>query len=224
MAEEETKKQLTKKQLKALESRKSKKDREKTKELKRSVADEPAPRTNADGEPAKKKRKTRRGHGGKGKSGSQSKNRFIIFVGSLPKDITATELQTHFKSSSPDFIRLRSDKGIAFLEFDTEKDLSNIQRRMDVALLQHRTTIRDKTINVELTVGGGGNSKDRLEKLQKKNEKLDVERQERVRKMIKDSAKKAESKNTSNNNNSSSNENAPKTTNGIHPDRLKLIK
>lgn len=213
MSEVESK--LTKKQLKSQQFRKSKEEREQDKELKRNRPQEEVENPDA---PAKK-RKTRRGRGGKGRSGEKKNNRFIIFVGSLPKDVTATELQAHFKSSSPDHIRIRADKGIAFLEFDPDKDQHGIQRRMDVALLQHRTLLKDKRINVELTVGGGGNSSNRLEKLRNKNVKLDDERRERVKKMVQEgSQKKAASQGTTGSaGGSQAGEQA------VHPDRAKLI-
>ncbi|CCC69622.1 hypothetical protein NCAS_0D00410 [Naumovozyma castellii] len=211
---EETK--LTKKQLKAQQFRKTKDEREQEKDLKRSA---PAETTEA---PQKKKRKTRRGRGGKGKNGANKGNRFLIFVGGLPKDITATELQAHFKSSSPDQIRIRGDKGIAFLEFDADKDKTGIQRRMDVALLQHRTLLNDKRINVELTVGGGGNSQDRLEKLKNKNVKLDEERRERLHKMMQEGAEKKRTEAAAPGK-STSTSSGTGATGAIHPDRAKLL-
>ncbi|EDO16950.1 hypothetical protein Kpol_1041p8 [Vanderwaltozyma polyspora DSM 70294] len=211
MAETEVKK-LTKKQQKALQFRK-KKDEPSTDIGSKRTSSESSTNDN-DEEPVKKKRKTRRGRGGKGR-GDKKGNRFIVFVGSLPKDITATELQSHFKSSSPDHIRIRQDKGIAFLEFDADKDPTNIQRRMDVALLQHRTQLKGKPINVELTVGGGGNSQERLEKLRVKNEKLEEERRERVRNMVKESSKKSKPADPKDGNTGASG--------GVHPDRAKLI-
>ncbi|EGA79718.1 Nop6p [Saccharomyces cerevisiae Vin13] len=150
-------------------------------------------------------------------------NRFIVFVGSLPRDITAVELQNHFKNSSPDQIRLRADKGIAFLEFDADKDRTGIQRRMDIALLQHGTLLKEKKINVELTVGGGGNSQERLEKLKNKNIKLDEERKERLTKMINDGNQKKIAKTTATAAQTSGTDNKPVPA-GIHPDRAKLLK
>ncbi|CCF58636.1 hypothetical protein KAFR_0F00390 [Kazachstania africana CBS 2517] len=203
-------KQLTKKQQKALEFRKTKEEKEQ--ESQKRTNEELNPSTN---DPPKKKRKTRRGRKGKGRRDDSSRaNRFLIFVGGLPRDVTSTELQAHFKSSAPDQIRIRQDKGIAFLEFDGDKDPKTIQRRMDVALLQHRTSIRDKKINVELTVGGGGNSQQRLEKLKNKNLKFEEERRERLTKLIKEGGlKKPESGSTS----------TATTAQGLHPDRAKLL-
>lgn len=210
-------KKLTKKQLKAQQFKKDKDEREQDKEDKKRKREQEEEELKKKQEEApKKKRKTRRGKGG-----SKKGNRFIVFVGNVGPDITASQLQTHFKASSPDHIRMRPDKGIAFLEFDGEKDRENIQGRMDVALLQHRTTLEGRKINVELTVGGGGNSATRLEKLKTKNEKLDEERGERMIKLI-------------NNNRSTKTQPpeakppatsaAPTLTSGIHPDRAKFIK
>lgn len=72
--------------------------------------------TNPDGEPVKKKRKTRRGK--KGKGSSNGVPRFILFVGNLPYNTTEDELRQLFKHSKPDIIRMRKDKGIAFVEFN----------------------------------------------------------------------------------------------------------
>ncbi|SCU96576.1 LAME_0F16710g1_1 [Lachancea meyersii CBS 8951] len=205
-------KKLTKKQLKAQQFRKTKDEKEGDKTTKRTAEDALETEQKVDGtkeEAPRKKRKTRRGKGGKGKKG----NRFLIFVGNLPKGVTKIDLVAHFKSSSPDEIRVRPDKNIAFLEFDAEKDQKNIQSRMDVALLQHKTEMQGRKINVELTVGGGGNSQARLEKLKLKNLKMDDERRVRTTKMIQ------ESKNKSAKNADAS---AP-SSGGVHPDRLKLI-
>lgn len=218
MSEEDSKK-LTKKQLKAQQFRKPKEDRENDKVLKRThQGDGDAKPSDL---PAKKKRKTRRGRGGKGRGDEKKSNRFIIFVGGLPKDVVVKDLQDHFKSSAPDHLRIRADKGIAFLEFDADKDKHNIQRRMDVALLQHKTLLKDKRINVELTVGGGGNSTDRLEKLKNKNIKLDEERGQRLKKMMEDGAQKKIENGKKANSTAINANSAP--TQGIHPDRAKLI-
>lgn len=209
----ENSKKLTKKQLKAQQFRKSKEDREQEKDLKRKERDEEEKKEDEKkqdeqtAQPPAKKRRTRRGKGGdKKKKG----NRFIIFVGNLPYDVSQTELQAHFKSSSPDEIRIRTDKGIAFLEFDADKDHEHIQRRMDIALLQHKTMFKNRKINVELTVGGGGNSQNRLDKLKSKNEKLEDERRDRMKTMILEGRKKRDERTTD----------APA---GIHPDRAKMI-
>ncbi|SCU93097.1 LAFA_0F14664g1_1 [Lachancea sp. 'fantastica'] len=206
-------KKLTKKQLKAQQFRKTKDEKEDEKSSKRTAEEALESQQNDAGDDAgteapKKKRKTRRGKGGKGKKG----NRFLIFVGNLPKGVTKVEIQAHFKSSAPDEIRVRPDKNIAFLEFDADKDQKNIQSRMDVALLQHKTEMQGRKINVELTVGGGGNSQARLEKLKAKNLKMDDERKIRTTKMIQESRAKA-----------SKDVVADGVSSGVHPDRMKLI-
>lgn len=139
-------------------------------------------------EPAKKKRKTRRGKKGKGVNGGKGP-RFILFVGNLPYDVKQEELATHFKNALPDRIRIRKEKGIAFLEFDS--DNKEIQSKMDHALAMHHLVFRKRKINVELTVGGGGNSEARTQKLKDKNDKLEEERKEKAAKEAKKAAKKA---------------------------------
>ncbi|EGW30816.1 uncharacterized protein SPAPADRAFT_52013 [Spathaspora passalidarum NRRL Y-27907] len=168
---------LSKKQKKALGFRKTKEEREEIKEKKRKAetekeeeeVKEPTTDANTEDQPPVKKRKTRRGKKGKGVNGGAGP-RFIIFVGNLPYDATPTELTAHFKNSSPDRIRIRPDKGIAFLEFDN--DTKEIQSKMELALRMHHTLLRNRKINVELTVGGGGNSEFRRNKLKEKNEKM----------------------------------------------------
>lgn len=171
---------------------------EKDASKKRSADDE-----EGDGsEPAKKKRKTRRGKKGKGVNGGKGP-RFILFVGNLPFDIKQTELEAHFKNANPDRIRIRKEKGIAFLEFDN--DNSKIQSKMDHALGMHHSIIRKRKINVELTVGGGGNSETRQQKLKDKNDKLGEERTERAKKEEKEKKKTA-------------------VLGGMHPSRAALLK
>ncbi|QEU60664.1 Nop6 [Kluyveromyces lactis] len=220
MSEEQ---KLTKKQLKAQQFKKSKDERETDKEDKKRKREEEEKQKLEQEQTPKKKRKTRRGKGGKG---TKKGNRFIVFVGNIGRETTASQLQAHFKASSPDHIRMRQDKGIAFLEFDGDKDHENIQRRMDVALLQHKTMLGDRKINVELTVGGGGNSATRLEKLRTKNDKLDIERNQRMAKLINDSRgnKKTDQDSESNGAEKSEPKKPSSVPAGIHPDRARFIK
>lgn len=152
-----------------------------------------------EGEP--KKRKTRRGKKGKGVNGGKGP-RFILFVGNLPYDVTTDQLSVHFKSCKPDRIRIRADKGIAFMEFDN--DTKEIQHKMGVALGMHHSTMGNRKINVELTVGGGGNSETRVTKLKEKNEKARTDRKDLMEK------KKKETK--------------VKELTGVHPARAALMK
>ena len=204
MAEEK----LTKKQRKALEfknktAEERKEDKAEKVERKRKLEEEEAAQ-------APKKRKTRRGKKGKGVNNGTGP-RFILFVGNLPYDIQQAELVSHFKAANPDRIRLRADKGIAFLEFDN--DNQEIQSKMEVALRMHHLTLRERKINVELTVGGGGNLKFRLEKIKSKNDKMNQDRNEKIRKTI-TTKKDAKEKSA---------EPSPAPTGGIHPDRARMI-
>lgn len=77
---------------------------------------------------------------------------------------------------APNSIRLLTDKvtkkprGIAFVEFSSSSNL-------ELALAKHHTDFKGRRINVELTVGGGGNkSEDRKTKIKTKNEMLAEER------------------------------------------------
>ena len=212
MAEE---KKLTKKQLKTLEFKNKRKEPEPTKEDAPKVEPQETTKTEPAEEPPKKKRKTRRGRGGRPRQDDHTP-RFLLFVGGLGRDCTHQDLQKIFKTSKPDAIRYRPDKGIAFLEFKPanikkdEKDhveiegkevevdasiyASEIQKRMDIALLQDGRMIGDRKIKVELTVGGGGNSENRREKLTSKNNKMDIERTIRMNQLKAKAAKKPESK------------------------------
>ncbi|KAG7664485.1 NOP6 [[Candida] subhashii] len=222
---------LSKKQKKALGFRKSKEEREvekQEKQQKRKLEDETPeatatqPSTTEEGgeSPAPKKRKTRRGKKGKGVNEGRGP-RFIVFVGNLPYDITQVELVSHFKNSNPDRIRIRQDKGIAFLEFDN--DTQEIQSKMELALRMHHSLLRNRKINVELTVGGGGNSENRIQKIKEKNEKMleGRKKMDEVKKTKKAEGKKVDNKKSEGGDDDSS---APVgRPSGIHPSRMKLL-
>jgi nucleolar protein 6 len=88
-------------------------------------------------------------------------------------------------------------QGFAFLEFDSAPALEK-------ALRCHHTLLLKRKINVELTAGGGGKSENRMEKIKKRNEGLEVERKKRMEEA------KMEKK--------------EKPAERIHPDRLKGCK
>lgn len=213
-------KKLTKKELKSLKF-KAKKSEKAAKELK-TVQENAKEQEKlkkeklVQAQAPKKKRKTRRGHHGRGKNHSQSGPRFILFVGNLPYETTEKDLKEHFKVGSPDLIRVRKDKGIAFMEFLTAK--GHIQGRIDACLALHHSMIKNRRINVELTAGGGGNSKHRVEKIKKKNEKLMKEKSEKIRKERMNKAK--------NNEESAETKMAEEAldNSGINPSRLAMIK
>ncbi|KAI4193265.1 MAG: hypothetical protein LQ350_008401 [Teloschistes chrysophthalmus] len=111
--------------------------------------------------------------------------RFIVFVGNLPYSATEESIRQHFANLTPLSVRHRCDKdsgrskGFAFLEFH------NFDRMKTCLKTLHHSSFEDgispaRSINVELTVGGGGSkSKDRRLKLKAKNEKLKQERARR---------------------------------------------
>jgi len=222
---EETPK-LSKKQLKALKFKAKKSDKaarelEKVessiKEVKEKKETEKRRAETADGEHKRKKRKTRRGHHGRGKNGAHSGPRFLLFVGNLPYSIDEKALREHFKAGDPDLIRMRKDKGIAFLEFLTAK--GHIQGRIDACLALHHSLLNNRRINVELTAGGGGNSKNRIEKIKEKNEKL-------IKKRVQKIKKEKESKENSNKDGTKADDDADlalEAGSGIHPSRLAMI-
>ncbi|KAF9164556.1 hypothetical protein DFQ26_001322 [Actinomortierella ambigua] len=103
--------------------------------------------------------------------------KFIVFVGNLPYNITKEQLEKHFATcENITSIRVQTDKatgkgkGFAFMEFKTAED-------MQKALFFNKTLIKERPINVELTAGGGGNkSEARKKKIADKNEALNEER------------------------------------------------
>ncbi|GMM33321.1 Nop6 protein [Saccharomycopsis crataegensis] len=234
MAEESAQK-LTKKQRKALEFRKKKSQN--PDDAADAAAPAPAPTADADApstddksegkskdttshekpeitdEQPKKKRKTRRGKKGKG---SSKEPRSILFVGNLPYNVTESDLRTLFKNSKPDVVRIRQDKGIAFVEFKIVDDgSSTLRSRMDIALTKHHSIFQNRRINVELTAGGGGNSKNRLEKIKEKNEKLMEERKVKIEEQNKKLREKRKAE-------KAVADAAPSS--GIHPSRLAMMK
>lgn len=120
------------------------------------------------GEPDRKKAKAERRR--------KRKVRFILFVGNLPHGSTRRDVAKHFEAAHPSAIRMR--KGYAFLEFTGDEGAS----QLNVALRFHGTKMRGRKINVELTVGGGGNSVNRRKRLKEKNDQLAKERQLRITK------------------------------------------
>ncbi|KAI8772410.1 NOP6 [Biomphalaria glabrata] len=105
----------------------------------------------------------------KAHSSKDSKNKYVLFIGNLPYDITREQLEEHFrKTGGIKNIRIPRDKvtdkgrGFAYMEFDGR--ISH-----GIALRLHHTTLAGRKINVEFTSIGGGKSEARKAKLQKKN-------------------------------------------------------
>ncbi|WWC70813.1 uncharacterized protein I206_104765 [Kwoniella pini CBS 10737] len=136
-----------------------------------------------------KKRKTAwddEEEGDKKKTKKDIKQRFILFVGNLSFKTTKEEVQEHFKEALGQLpsVRLLTTKatpenpktksrGIAFLELPNST-------LMQAALKLHHSNLKGRTINVELTAGGGGKSEDRKRKINERNERVGVQREKRA--------------------------------------------
>ncbi|KAK0390776.1 hypothetical protein NLU13_0279 [Sarocladium strictum] len=119
-------------------------------------------------------------------SANGKKDRHIVFVGNLPFSATAASISAHFASLSPVAVRClrnRDDpnpcRGIAFVEF------SKVWHQRTCLDKFHHSTFDDgvsppRKINVELTAGGGGKTRQRQEKIKEKNKKLDENRAKRI--------------------------------------------
>ncbi|KAK3336212.1 hypothetical protein B0T19DRAFT_480791 [Cercophora scortea] len=117
---------------------------------------------------------------------SSKNSRFICFIGNLPFTATAESIKAHFASVHPISVRLLTERdnpsksrGIAFVEFGRFDHMKTCLEKF------HHTEFDDKLsparkINVELTAGGGGKTKQREEKIKEKNRKLNEERINRV--------------------------------------------
>ncbi|KAL0580802.1 hypothetical protein V5O48_001178 [Marasmius crinis-equi] len=109
------------------------------------------------------------------------KPRLILFLGNLKYTTSQDSISEHFNACDPPpKVRLLTpktssdktttkSKGCAFLEFENRDSLQQ-------ALKLHHSKLDGRTINVELTAGGGGNSESRLKKLRERNKKLHGER------------------------------------------------
>lgn len=109
----------------------------------------------------------------------KKKKRYILFVGNLPYSYTENDIRELFSGIAIISIRIpipkntknkELSKGYAFVEFSNSL---NLQR----ALRFHHKEVDGRKINIELTAGGGGNSKIRLKKIQDGRRRLQIERQ-----------------------------------------------
>ena len=106
-------------------------------------------------------------------AGTTFKKRYILFLGNLPRDAAQDDIIDHFskKGVAISALRLLTDKesgkskGCAFAEFSGNK-------AMQGALKFHRSKLQGRTINVEVTCGGGGKGKERLKKIRERNRTL----------------------------------------------------
>ncbi|WVN86497.1 uncharacterized protein L203_101661 [Cryptococcus depauperatus CBS 7841] len=169
-------------------SKKRKRD-EQEKEKTGSDTDEISKKTK---DQEKKKRKTawdedEGEHGKTEKNKKDAKQRFILFVGNLTFKTSKEEVQKHFESAAGQkpAVRLLTTKatptqpsksrGIAFVELPSS---SAIQ----ACLKLHHSQLGGRTINVELTAGGGGSSEGRKKKIQVRNERIGGQRERKAEK------------------------------------------
>ncbi|KAK4229963.1 hypothetical protein QBC38DRAFT_358136 [Podospora fimiseda] len=151
---------------------------------------------------------------------SGKSNRFICFIGNLPFTATSDSLKEHFSSLQPTSVRLLTDKdtgksrGIAFVEFPGYDRMKTCLEKF------HHTEFEGRKINVELTAGGGGKTKQRTEKIREKNAKLNEERANRMKKEEAAKLEKAKAKGGENGEQQQQQEN---NNGGIHPSRLAMM-
>ena len=106
---------------------------------------------------------------------TRDKRRYILFLGNLSPSSTHEDILAHFTKRGVPIKELRlltykdtgKSKGCAFAEFANDKTLKN-------ALKFHRSKLNGKTINIEVTCGGGGKGEARKEKITSKNRRQRV--------------------------------------------------
>ncbi|KAG4427636.1 hypothetical protein IFR05_016880 [Cadophora sp. M221] len=108
--------------------------------------------------------------------------RFIVFVGQLPFTATKESVEKHFASIKPKSVRVPTEKGqagkakgYAFVEFEGYDHMKTCLKLFHHSLFNDGISAA-REINVNLTAGGGGNTKERKGKIEEKNQKLDEER------------------------------------------------
>ena len=105
-----------------------------------------------------------------GSAGVHHKKRYILFLGNLPHDASRVDIIQHFSRRGVPISELRlltdkesgKSKGCAFAEFSNNKAMQN-------ALKFHRSKLQGRTMNVEVTCGGGGKGNKRQLKIRERN-------------------------------------------------------
>ncbi|KAI0384374.1 hypothetical protein F5Y04DRAFT_248214 [Hypomontagnella monticulosa] len=129
--------------------------------------------------------------------------RFIVFVGNLPYSATVAQIEAHFVGVHPTSVRLLHDaktkksRGIAFVEFGRYDHMKGCLKTLHHSIFTvpgKGGKPEERRINVELTAGGGGNTKFRKEKIKAKNQKLNEERARRAEQEQKARAEEREKK------------------------------
>ncbi len=108
---------------------------------------------------------------------SKQKRRYILFLGNLSVDATEEEILTHFKKKGVVIKELRlltykdtgKSRGCGFAEFVDDRTMKN-------ALKFHRSKLKGKFVNIEVTCGGGGKGDQRKAKIEKKNRRQRIAR------------------------------------------------
>jgi len=85
-------------------------------------------------------------------------------------------------------VRMLTDRGTGEFKGTCFLDLAD-SHSYEVCLRLHHTKLQDRKINVEPTVGGGGNSETRRKKLKAKTHQITKQRQKRVAKAEKQQTK-----------------------------------
>ena len=120
-------------------------------------------------------------------------DKHILFIGQLPYDATAEQIQAHFeKETSIEImgepldiigVRLLTDRvsgksrGMAFIDCGTEDDL-------DKGVHMHQSKLLGRRINVEKSASGGGKTERRERFIEKSKVQYDQIRQERVQEAL----------------------------------------
>ena len=100
------------------------------------------------------------------------KRRYILFLGNLSPASTHEDILSHFRKKGVPIKELRllthkdtgKSRGCAFAEFESDRVLKN-------ALKFHRSKLNGKTINIEVTCGGGGKGESRRTKIMSRNKR-----------------------------------------------------
>jgi len=107
-----------------------------------------------------------------GLGGAAKAKRFILFVGNMPFNTSEDDIRQHFVHCSVVGCRLLRNKGtavgkgVAFVDFLDSKGYL-------AALKLNHSLFGGRRINVEPTAGGGGNSSQRMGKIELKKKRLE---------------------------------------------------
>ena len=111
----------------------------------------------------------------------KQKRRYLLFLGNISIEATQEDIHTHFKKKGVVFKELRlltykdtgKSRGCAFAEFENDRLMKN-------ALKFHRSKLKGKAINIEVTCGGGGKGADRRAKIEHKNKRQRIAKAKKI--------------------------------------------